>query len=217
MKIEIKLNNKEMEMVENIFKPINVFAKEIASTDSEDMTETFSMIKRNATAGYTADHKAYTCVLKKEDEEYVVSWDLKDIFVEIVAEFGNKIAKLFMSIAKPILEFCKDPIMTRINELNDDANDENRTAILGKDSVPYISAWRSTKSIEHDKAVMFDLQTYVNTHDANDAIEHLSAILANEQDTLKYNKEFFKKLREELEAKRIDEENGKSIELRKDI
>lgn len=51
MKIEIKLNSKELEMLENVFKPINVFAKEIASTDSEDMTETFSMIKRNATAG----------------------------------------------------------------------------------------------------------------------------------------------------------------------
>ena len=205
MKIEIKLNSKELEMLENVFKPINVFAKEIASTDSEDMTETFSMIKRNATAGYTADHKAYTCVLKKEDEEYVVSWDLKDLFIEIVAEFGNKIAKLFVSIAKPILEFCKDPIMTRINELNDDASDENRTAILGKDSVPYISAWRSNKAIEHDKAIMFDIQSYVNSHSANDAIEHLGAVLGNESNVLKYNKAFFISLYEELESKTDDD------------
>ena len=205
MKIEIKLNSKELEMLENVFKPINVFAKEIASTDSEDMTETFSMIKRNATAGYTADHKAYTCVLKKEDEEYVVSWDLKDLFMEIVAEFGNKIAKLFVSIAKPILEFCKDSIMSRINELNDDDTDEERTAIVGRDIVPYINAWRSTKSIEHDKAIMFDIRNYVDTHDANDAIEHLTSILSNEPNTLKYNKAFFIKIYEELEAKSNDE------------
>ena len=205
MKIEIKLNSKELEMLENVFKPINVFAKEIASTDSEDMTETFSMIKRNATAGYTADHKAYTCVLKKEDEEYVVSLDLKDLFMEIVAEFGNKIAKLFVSIAKPILEFCKDSIMSRINELNDDDTDEERTAIVGRDIVPYINAWRSTKSIEHDKAIMFDIRNYVDTHDANDAIEHLTSILSNEPNTLKYNKAFFIKIYEELEAKSNDE------------
>ena len=205
MKIEIKLNSKELEMLESVFKPINVFAKEIASTDSEDIAETFSMIKRNATAGYTADHKAYTCVLKKEDEEYVVSWDLKDLFMEIVAEFGNKIAKLFVSIAKPILEFCKDPIMTRINELNDDNSDEERVAIVGKEAIPYINAWRSNKAIEHDKAVMFDLQRYADNHDANDAIEHLTAILSNEQNTLKYNKVFFIKLYKELESKSDDE------------
>lgn len=205
MKIEIKLNSKELEMLENVFKPINVFAKEIASTDSEDMTETFSMIKRNATAGYTADHKAYTCVLKKDNEEYVVSWNLKDLFIEIVAEFGNKIAKLFVSIAKPILEFCKDSIMSRINELNDDDTDEERTAIVGRDSVPYINAWRSTKSIEHDKAIMFDIRNYVDTHDANDAIEHLTSVLSNEPNTLKYNKAFFIKIYEELEAKSNDE------------
>lgn len=204
MKIEIRLNDIELSMIENIFAPINVFAKEIASKDSEDMTETFSMIKRNAKAGYTAEHKAYNCVLKKDDEEYVVSWDLKNLFIEILSEFGNKIAKLFVSIAMPILELCKDPIMSRINELNDDT-DEERIAIVGKEAIPYINAWRSSKLIEHDKAVMFDLQNYANTHGANDAIEHLSAIMANEQDTLKYNKAFFIKLFADLEAKSDDE------------
>ena len=53
-----------------------------------------------------ADHKAYTSVLKKDNEEYVVEWTLKDLFMEIVAEFGNKIAKLFVSIARPILDLC---------------------------------------------------------------------------------------------------------------
>ena len=106
MKIEIRLNSNEMNMIENIFAPINAFVKEIASKDSEDMTETFNMIKRNMKAGYMADHKAYTSVLKKDNEEYVVEWTLKDLFMEIVAEFGNKIAKLFVSIARPILDLC---------------------------------------------------------------------------------------------------------------
>lgn len=205
MKIEIRLNSNELAMVENIFEPINVFAKEIASKDSEDMTETFNTIKRNMKAGYMADHKAYTCVLKKDNEEYVVSWNLKDLFMEIVGEFGNKIAKLFVSIARPILELCKDPIMSRINELNDDDTDEERTAIVGKDAVPYINAWRSTKSIEHDKAIMFDIRNYVDTHDTNDAIEHLTAVMSDEQNTLRYNKAFFIKIYEELEAKSDDE------------
>lgn len=205
MKIEIRVNDNEMNMIENIFEPINVFAKEIASKDSEDMTETFSMIKRNAKAGYTAEHKAYISVLKKEDEEYVVSWDLKDLFMEIVAEFGNKIAKLFVSIARPILELCKDPIMSRINELNDDDTDEERVAIVGKGAIPYINAWRSNKAIEHDKAIMFDLKNYIDSHDANDAIEHLTAVMSDEQNTLRYNKAFFIKIYEELEAKSDDE------------
>ncbi len=205
MKIEIRLNSNELAMVENIFEPINVFAKEIASKDSEDMTETFNMIKRNMEARYMADHKAYTCVLKKDNEEYVVSWNLKDLFMEIVAEFGNKIAKLFVSIARPILELRKDPIMSRINELNDDNTDEERVAIVGREAIPYINAWRSNKAIEHDKAIMFDLKNYVDNHDANDAIEHLTAVLNNEQNTLRYNKAFFIKIYEELEAKSDDE------------
>lgn len=205
MKIEIRLNSNELAMVENIFEPINVFAKEIASKDSEDMTETFNMIKWNMEARYMADHKAYTCVLKKDNEEYVVSWNLKDLFMEIVAEFGNKIAKLFVSIARPILELRKDPIMSRINELNDDNTDEERVAIVGREAIPYINAWRSNKAIEHDKAIMFDLKNYVDNHDANDAIEHLTAVLNNEQNTLRYNKAFFIKIYEELEAKSDDE------------
>lgn len=205
MKIEIRLNSNEMNMIENIFAPINAFAKEIASKDSEDMTETFNMIKRNSNAGYMADHKAYTCVLKKENEEYVVSWNLKDLFMEIAAEFGNKVAKLFVSIARPILELCKDPIMSRINELNDDDSDEERTAIVGKDTVPYINAWRSNKAIEHDKAIMFDLKNYIDSHDANDAIEHLTAVMSSEQNTLRYNKAFFIKIYEDLEAKSDDD------------
>ena len=205
MKIEIRLNDNEMNMIENIFAPVNTFAKEITSKDSEDMTETFNMIKRNMKAGYMADHKAYTCVLKKDNEEYVVEWTLKDLFMEIVAEFGNKIAKLFVSIARPILDLCKDPIMSRINELNDDNSDEERTAIIGKEAVPYINAWRSNKAIEHDKAIMFDLKNYVDNHDANDAIEHLTAVISDEQNTLRYNKAFFIKLYKELVAKSDDE------------
>ena len=197
MKIEIRLNDSELAMVENIFAPINTFVKEIASKDSEDMTETFNMIKRNAKAGYMADHKAYTCVLKQDENgEYLVSWNLKDLFIKIVSDFGNKIAKLFVSIAKPILELCKDPIMNRINELNDDNTDEERIAIVGKEAIPYINAWRSNKEIEHDKAIMFDLKNYADSHDANDAIEHLTAVLSNEQNALKYNKAFFIKLYE---------------------
>lgn len=207
MEIQIKLNNNEMNKIESIFAPINAFIKEATSKDkdSEDPEEVFNTIKRNMKAGYMADHKAYTCVLKEENEEYVVSWKLKDIFIEIVAEFGNKIAKLFVSIAKPILELCKDPIMNRINELNDNDSDEERTAIVGKDKLSYINAWRSAKSIEHDKAIMFDIRNYVDTHDANDAIEYLTAIMSDEQNTLRYNKAFFIKTYEELETKSDDE------------
>lgn len=204
MKIEIRLSSNELEMVENIFNPINVFAKEIADSE-DDMTETFSMIKRNAKAGYAAEHKTYTCVLKQDENgEYLISWNLKNLFIEIVSEFGNKIAKLFVSIARPIIELCKDPIMNRINELNDNT-DEERIAIVGKEAIPYINAWRSNKAIEHDKAIMFDLKNYVENHEANDAIEHLTTVLNNEQNTLKYNKAFFIKLYEELESKCDDE------------
>lgn len=208
MKIEIKLNSKELEMLENVFKPINVFAKEIASTDSEDMTETFNMIKRNATAGYTADHKAYTCVLKKEDEEYVVSWDLKNLFIEIVSEFGNKITKLFVNIARPIIELAQDKIISKLNELSDE---KEVTAIVGGKSLSCSKAWMSNKSIEHEKAILFDFKEYIEMHaddDKNKLIDDINMMLMNNLTVVKHNKEFFKKLINDLD---IDKDKLNSL------
>lgn len=136
----------------------------------------------------------------------MVSWDLKDLFMEIVAEFGNKIAKLFVSIARPILELSKDSIMNHINELNDDYSNDKRVAIVGKEVIPYSNAWRSSKKIEHDKAVMFDIKSYIESHDISDAIEYLTTTVMNDElETLIYNKQFFIKLYEELESKTDDE------------
>lgn len=206
MKIEIRVNESEMNKLESIFTQIDPLIKEVAN-DSEGISETFSTITRNMTTGYEADHKAYSCILRKEDKEYLISLKFKDIFMSIISEFGNKVTRLFIGVAKSILGFCKDPIIERLKELNDeyDYSNDKRVAIVGKEVVPYSNAWRSSKKIEHDKAVMFDSQSYVNSHDTNDAIKYLTTTMNDELETLIYNKAFFIKLFADLEAKSDDE------------
>lgn len=204
MKIEIRVNESEMSKIKSIFAPINAFVKEDVN-DSEGIGETFSTIIRNMTAGYEADHKAYSCILRKEDEEYLISLNFKDIFMNIISEFGNKVARLFIGVAKSILGFCKDSIIERLKELNDDYSNDKRVAIVGTEVVPYSNAWRSSKKIEHDKAIMFDIQGYVNSHDTNDSIKYLTTAMNDELETLIYNKAFFINLFADLEAKSDDE------------
>lgn len=204
MKFEIRLTSNELEKVESIFAPVSEFIKENSSKDFEGPEEAFNTIRRNTEAGYAAKHKAYDIVLNKDGEDYVISCSIKEIFMEIASEFGNKLMKMFINIAKPIIELSRDKIISRFSELNDDT-DEQRMAIVGGQKVPYTNAWRSSQAIEHDKAVMFDVSMYAETHEISEVFNYLVSIMNKESDTVRYNKDFFIKLYEELEGKCDDE------------
>ena len=208
MKIEIRMNENELDKIQNIFEPISSFAKEL-SNDCESVEDTFNTIKRNSKAGYMADHKTYTCSLAKEDDGgYVITISIKNLFMEIVSEFGNKLCKTAVNIVRPLIELAQDKIISKLNELSDE---KEVTAIVGGKSLSCSKAWMSNKSIEHEKAILFDFKEYIEMHaddDKNKLIDDINRMLMNNLTVVKHNKEFFKKLINDLD---IDKDKLNSL------